>query len=169
MRSRGTYNLSTALAAALEASWVSLLHWKVCWLQRQMAGQLKAQQERTFRTEDSATSSQTARGVMDDTGARPHTHSHTLHLQNTDRPDKVKGMKHPVTGPKPKNGPVIEFFLHVGLLNSALLPSGAVVTTSTLLSEDELQWKAGCLTVEEKRGDVLVGGEQSCLTWFIFS
>lgn len=74
VRSGVTHSLGTALAAALEASWVSLLHRKVRWLQRQMAGQLKAQQERTFRTADSETRSQSARGAMDDA----HTsHKHT--------------------------------------------------------------------------------------------
>lgn len=91
---------------------MSLLHWKVCWLQRQMAGQLKAQQERTFRTADSATRSQTARGAMDDTGAHARTHTQTPPRHRKHRSSwKVEGMKHSVTGPEPKNDPVL-LFLH---------------------------------------------------------
>lgn len=133
VRSGVTHSLGTALAAALEASWVSLLHRKVRWLHRQMAGQLKAQQERTFRTADSESRSQTPRGAMDDT---PHT-SHTRTRQPKHRSSrKVKGMKHWVTGPKPKERSGRFVLPHVGLLTRALLPSGAVVTTRTLLSED---------------------------------
>lgn len=63
-----TYSRGTDVAPAREASWVSLLHWKVSALQRQMVGQVKAQQERTSRTAERETRSQTARRAMCDTG-----------------------------------------------------------------------------------------------------